>query len=396
MSFKRLPLPLIFVLLGLYFLSAGVSFAFFSFLKQPAKVEKLVSPLKKDVQSRFNIDPNAPRTEACPLTGKKYTLKERESWEKKRPLTVMIENHHDSRPQSGLSKSDIIYEAVAEGGITRFLGIFYCDSAAYEITLGPVRSARVYYLDFAREYGHYPLYTHVGGANDYDGSGKTHREARALEEIADLGWRVYNDLDQASIGFPYFWRDYERLGHPVATEHTVYTTNVKLLKVAEDRGLTNVDDEGTPWDENFIPWKFKDDAPEGERGNKSPIFNFWTGYNEYEAKWEYDGVTNSYKRIAGGQLQKDRNNDETITAKNIVVQLTVERGPVDENKHLLYQTTGTGKALVFQDGNAIQSTWTKKDSKSRTIYKDSRGKEIAFNPGRIWIEIVPAGKKVEY
>jgi hypothetical protein len=396
MILKKLPLPIIFVFLGLYFLSTGVSFAVFSYFKTPAKVEQLIAPIKTDIQSKFNIDPNAPKTETCPLTGKKYTLKEKEIWEKSRPLTVMIENHQDSRPQSGLSKSDVVYEAVAEGGITRFLAVFYCDSAAYEITIGPVRSARIYYLDFAQEYGDYPLYTHVGGGNDFDGSGKTHKEARALEKIASLGWRLYNDLDQSSIGFPYFWRDYERLGHPVATEHTVYTTNLKLLKVAEERGLTNVDKDGVSWNKNFIPWQFKEDAQEAQRGNKSPVFNFWSGYGEYEVKWEYDPTTNSYKRINGGQPQKDRNNEETIAVKNVVVQFTVERGPVDENKHLLYQTTGSGKALIFQDGNVIKANWTKKESKSRTKYQDEKGKEITFNPGRVWIEIVPAGKEVVY
>ena len=396
MNLKKLPLPIIFMFFGLYFLSAGVSFAVFSFLKQPAKIEKLISPLQKDIQSKFNIDPNAPKTEVCPLTGKKYTQKEREIWEKSRPLTVMIENHSDSRPQSGISKSDIVYEAVAEGGITRFLSIFYCDSSAYEITLGPVRSARIYYLDFAQEYGEYPLYAHVGGSNDYDGSGKTHKEARALEKIATLGWRLYNDLDQSSIGFPSFWRDYERLGHPVATEHTVYTTNAKLLKVAEGRKLTNVDEDGVSWDKTFIPWQFKEEASQDKRGNKSPLVSFWSGYTDYQVKWEYDPTTNAYKRLHGGQLQTDKNDNEPIVAKNVVVQFTVEKGPVDENKHVLYQTTGTGKALIFQDGNAIEATWLKKDSASRTKFTDSKGKEIAFNPGRIWLEIVPAGKEVQY
>ncbi len=166
--------------------------------------------------------------------------------------------------------------------------------------------------------------------------------------------------------------------------------------MAEERGLTNVDKDGVSWNKNFIPWQFKEDAQEAQRGNKSPVLNFWSGYGEYEVKWEYDPTTNSYKRINGGQPQKDRNNEETIVAKNVVVQFTVERGPVDENKHLLYQTTGSGKALIFQDGNVIKANWTKKESKSRTKYQDEKGKEITFNPGKVWIEIVPAGKEVVY
>jgi len=80
----------------------------------------------------------------------------------------------------------------------------------------------------------------------------------------------------------------------------------------------------------------------------------------------------------------------------VIVQLTKEQGPVDNNKHLLYQTTGKGKVIVFQDGEAIQGTWEKKDRESRTKFFDSQGKEIKLNRGPIWIEIVPARQKVNY
>jgi len=77
---------------------------------------------------------------------------------------AMIENHLDSRPPSGLSRADVIYEAVAEGGITRFLTVFYCGVASEDVRIGPIRSARIYFLDFASEYGDKPLFVHQGGA----------------------------------------------------------------------------------------------------------------------------------------------------------------------------------------------------------------------------------------
>jgi hypothetical protein len=303
----------------------------------------------------------------------------------------MIENHTDARPQSGLSRTDIVYEAVAEGGITRFLAIFYCGASAEEVTVGPVRSARTYFLDFISEYGQYPLYAHVGGAN-------LAGPANALGQIGDYGWlSVGNDLNQFSIGFPTFWRDYERLDHPVATEHTMYSTTTKLWEIAQKRGLTNVDDEGRAWDKDFVSWQFKDDAKTESRGEVNKIqFNFWSGYKEYEVAWEYDRQNNLYRRLNGGAPHKDRNNDQQLTTKNVVIQFSREKGPVDELKHLLYQTTGKGKALIFQDGKVIEGTWQKIDRKKRTKFFDRRGKEIAFNRGRIWIEIVPAGKEVSY
>src|SRR5438105_14884108 len=147
------------------------------------------------------------------------TKSQKALWEKRRPLGVMIENHTEARPQSGLSSADVVYEAVAEGGITRFMGVYYCkDSIKY---VGPVRSARVYYIDLLSEYGSYPLYTHVGGANcnKTTGSGcENGAPADALGKLEDLGWFGYNDLN--FIPFPVMWRDYERLPN-VATEHTV-------------------------------------------------------------------------------------------------------------------------------------------------------------------------------
>ena len=118
------------------------------------------------------------KTEECPLNGQLWGASSKQKWESRRPLGIMIENSVPARPQSGLSAADIIYEAVAEGGITRFLTIFYCQDASY---VGPVRSARIYFIRLLQEYGIYPLYAHVGGAN-------TDGPADALGEIDELGW----------------------------------------------------------------------------------------------------------------------------------------------------------------------------------------------------------------
>jgi len=263
----------------LYLVSTGISYAAFRFLIGPI-APGLISPLPVE-EARSRVDLTAPKTEACPLNGKMFTQGEKQIWEGRRPLTVMVENHAEARPQSGLSKVDIVYEAVAEGGITRLLAIYYCGVAAEDFVIGPVRSARTYYLDFASEYGDYPLYAHVGGANKPGPS-------NALGQISDYGWLAKgNDMNQFSLGFPTFWRDYERLGRPVATEHTMYTTADKLYEIAHQRGLDAEDDEGDKWDEDYRSWEFKDDA--SEKGNVDNIkFNFWSGYQEYEVNWQYN------------------------------------------------------------------------------------------------------------
>jgi hypothetical protein len=319
-----------------------------------------------------------------------FTKAERQIWEKRRPLTVMIENHAESRPQSGLSRADVVYEAVAEGGITRFLAVFYC-GAAEEVTLGPVRSARTYFMDFASEYGDYPLYAHVGGANV---PGPTN----ALGQIGDYGWLTKgNDMNQFSIGFPVFWRDYERIGHPVATEHTMYSTTEKLWEVASKRGLNAVDDEGNKWDANFDEWEFKDDEKTDARGDVNKIsFGFWANTPDYDVTWEYKKEDNQYLRFNDSQPHKDLNNDTQIQAKTVIIQFMKEKGPIDAEKHMLYTTTGVGKALIFQDGKVVEGNWTKEKRQSRTKFTDKSGKEILLNRAPVWIEIVPAGGEVKY
>ena len=373
----------------IYLASAGISYGAFQFLSGSST--GLISPVEMpQTGSGFKIDPNAPKTEKCPLNGGMFSKAEKQIWEKRRPLTVMIENHADSRPQSGLSKADVVYEAVAEGGITRFLAVFYCH-AAEEVTVGPVRSARTYFMDFASEYGDYPLYAHVGGANKPG-------PANALGQIGDYGWLAKgNDMNQFSIGFPTYWRDYERIGHEVATEHTMYSTTEKLWEVASKRGLNATDEEGNKWNAKFTEWKFKDDEKLEARGTTSKIdFSFWSNNPDYAVTWEYNKDQNQYLRVNGGQPLKDLNSDSQIQVKTVIVQFMKEKGPIDEVKHMLYTTTGTGKALVFQDGKVIEGTWAKEKRQSRTKFTDGSGKEISLNRGPIWIEIVPTGQKVNY
>jgi len=240
---SKFPWMFIGVLVLLFALSTGGSYAVFSSMSSDEDVLAISPEATGDVRS--GIDPNEPKTETCPINGQLYTKTERAIWEGRRPLGVIIENHTDARPQSGLNSADVVYEAVAEGGITRFMGIFYCGVAAMDTDLGPVRSARTYFLDWISEYGEYPLYAHVGGANcnATTGSGcQNGAKADALGQIRKYGWNLYNDMNQmvgGDVGFKVFRRD-NRLekytgNHDIAIEHTMNTSTDKLygwLKIA--------------------------------------------------------------------------------------------------------------------------------------------------------------------
>lgn len=398
----------ILLVLGSYLVAAGISYAVFTFII-PSKSSVLETPVSSSNTTnnsqggKFKPLLTGPADQICPLNGAKYTKTEKDLWSTRRPLVVMIENHEDSRPQSGLSKADVVYETVAEGAITRFMAVFYCADAAYaqkgDYDIGPVRSARTYFLDWASEYGDYPLYAHVGGAGNCNDPTVDPR-AKALCQLEKYGWKnkgTWSDLDQFSLGFKVCRREPDRIGHPVATEHSMYCSTEALWQTAASRGLTNIiaaSKNQSSWDAKFRSWLTKDDSPSS--GSVSPEFEFWTNYKAYSVKWDYDKATNSYKRSNGGAPLIDFNTQEQLTAKNIVIQFATEKGPLDEHKHMLYGTLDGGKALVFQDGKVIEGKWSKKSRTDRTLFFDNTGKEIKFNRGQIWIEVLPLTGKVNY
>ncbi|MBI2442473.1 MAG: DUF3048 domain-containing protein [Candidatus Levybacteria bacterium] len=383
-------ITLVILALIVYISTAAGSYMFFASSREAAYAPPPTStPDKGNDFEAIVFDPSKPRTQECPLNGAKYSKEQEKWWKSHRPLGIMIENHEDSRPQSGVSFADVVYEAVAEGGITRFLAVYYCQDAGI---VGPVRSARTYFLDWISEYGDYPLYAHVGGAN-------TPGPANALGQIGDYGWNQYNDLNQFSIGFPTFRRDESRLGRQVATEHTMYSTTSKLWDVAKSRRLTNKDKEGAIWDENFEQYKFKDDAPTSERGSIKDIhIEFWDGYSEYFVNWTYDPTTNSYLRSNRGDSHMDNNTDKQYSAKNVVVLKMIEspaNDGYDGNAHRLYRSKGTGDAIIFQDGKEIKGKWKKASREDRTIITGPNGSPVEFDRGVIWFEIVPTTGTVE-
>jgi len=341
-----------------------------------------------------------PRTEQCPINGRMMTKAQKDKWITRRPLGIMIENHVEARPQSGLSSADVVYEGVAEGGITRFLAIFYCQDAPF---VGPVRSARVHFMTMLREYGEYPLYGHVGGANcdPESGSGCANgAKADALGLVQKLEWAAYNDMNQFSVPFPYYWRDYDRLPNR-ATEHTVYTSTAKLWDFAKTkRELTNVDSDGVAWDKTFETWEFIDDADITKRGMVNTIkLGFWTNLaNDFSVVWTYDKTKNTYYRTNGGKSHLDKNTNKPLDAKNIIAVFAKQSPANDgyDGGHILYQLTGEGDALVFQNGKSIKATWKKETPESRMKWYDESDKEIPMVKGKVFVEIQPIGNTVTY
>lgn len=336
-----------------------------------------------------------PKDVESPINGILYTKAQAKIFMNRRPLAIMINNHTDARPQFGLSEADLIYEAVAEGGITRFLALYHSRDSE---KVGPVRSARIYYEDWAAEFNAW--YAHWGSsyldpwdeenmANDPDYSGPfiCHPDADAYAKIDRIG---LPSLDEAWAEVaPAYWRDYSQ---GVAEEHTGYTSTQNLYNIAPKV----YPEEGWQNFEPFQTWLFKEDLKEAERpGAGSFSFYFWEGYSDYDVRWEYDPKTNEYVRYHGGQKQLDAANNQELRAKNVIVQFTDQSFFGDKKGHLKYETVGSGKAKVFLDGKVIDTEWQKGAIRERTRFFDATtGDEIKFNRGQIWIEIVPTGNEI--
>lgn len=289
-----------------------------------------------------------------PLTG--TVLKDPKLAE--RPVTaLMIENSPDARPQSGLTEADAVYEAIAEGGVTRFMAVYQESQPQY---IGPIRSARPYYIDYAL-----PLeasYGHVGGSPE------------ALRDIKQLGVR---DIDQFFNDSSY-WRITDRFA-----PHNMYTSFEKLDALNKTKGFVS---------SKFTGFERKEAVAQTPTAN---VIDFAISGPLYSPRFEYDQTTNSYKRIQAGQPHTDAKSGATISPK-VVVALVVQNGSDGDGYHSTYTTSGSGAVYVFQDGIVSEGNWSKKDRQSPLVLTDKNGLPLKLNSGQTWVSLVGTSSDITY
>lgn len=285
----------------------------------------------------------------------------------RRPIAVMVENHPDARPQYGLSRASVIYEAVAEGGITRYLLIFGPTDAE---RVGPIRSARTYYLDWALEYN--AMYAHAGGA------------ANALTKIRSD--KTINDMDM--LGKPVMWR--QRRGNE-ASEHTLYGNTVMMRSYGHDVGWSDTSD--------FIPWQFvADTRTPDERTAAATATKITIPYGgSYTVTYTYNPTTNTYARVLANKADVDALTNEQITPTNVVVQVMnrteINAGGKQVGDLTLY---GKGKALLFSGGTVTEGEWRKEGERKRTKYYDATGTELTLRAGQTVVTVVQPNITASY
>jgi len=352
-------------LLIILFSVAVILFLLWFFLVKSGKINRTaLNPMSSSGSSSVQI-----KTVINDLTGEKFTEEEAKTWANERPLGVMVNNHVDARPQSGLVYADLVYEIVAEGGITRFLA-FYLTNTPQKI--GPVRSTREYYLVLVKELSD-AMIMHIGYS------------PQAL--VAIDTWPVRSLFRGGCESYPgCTWRENPR---NVAYEHTAYVNGEKLRELGLDLGWEGKGD--------IRVYTFKDDvAKYADRPSANKIsIDFWTK-GDYSSIFDYNAQNNTYLKSTGYDAEgnpiphKDQETGQQVEVKNLVVQFVTESSIAgDEKGRLDYELVGSGKALVFIDGKVVDATWSKASRDERTIFYDTNGQEIEFNRGKFWIAIVP-------
>jgi hypothetical protein len=272
----------------------------------------------------------------------------------------MIGNSGEARPQTGLQAADVVYEAPVEGSITRLFCIF--NDTLPEV-VGPVRSARVYYMRIQQEWD--CAYAHFGGADVGEADVNAAAVSTHIKTRINFITGKYNN---------YYWRSKDR-GAP----HNAYTNIKKLqtLMQQEAQGRTFLFDENATYD--------------GDSFSEITI-----PFNGSKAVYKYDKTKNVLVRYAGTKEFKDAATGNAVTVQNVIVQYAHFYHNNLPSGLWLCDLLGSGKAEYFIDGKHVTGTWERKSYDLPTVFRDANGKEIVLRPGNTWIAVHPDSVKISF
>lgn len=279
-----------------------------------------------------------------------------------RPYIVMIDNHPDAYPQTGLDHAAVVVEALAEYGITRFMAVYVPGITPEADAIGPVRSTRTYFVQWAM--GFHALYAHAGG------SPEGLRLAESTDQLINL------DALQKKAQ-PYFARIRSR-----AAPHNLYTSSADLERALADFG-------GTDFADPTLGFVFKEDNTPDQRP-ASQRLSYYFLYKQFPVGWIYDPENNGYWRLWRGRPAVDGATGEQLWMKNVVVIEVAERRiPGDDKARIEQDVIGEGRGRLFMDGVEIEITWHKNAPEEPLQFFDG-DQEVSFNAGPIWIAAIPS------
>jgi hypothetical protein len=295
-----------------------------------------------------------------PLTGVLYDTPQ--PWENRPVLGVKIGNSSPERPQAGLDRADLVYEELAEGGVTRFLAFFLTNSPD---RIGPIRSCRT--VDPQ-------ILAPIGGLFGYSGGVQFVVDAvRAVPNVKDVGANVRGDA---------YVRDPSR-----TMPYNLYTSATRLL-----RGQTGQ----PPLQPQFDFLGSADDITAGGVPGTSVNANFEAG--DPPVHYAYDPSTHSYLRFIGSR--RHTTEDGQLAFRNVVIEIvsvtsgtyTDHAGNITHDINLV----GSGRAIVFRGGRALEGTWSRSSRSEPTKLRDASGSPLRLAPGHTIVELVPSGQPVSF
>lgn len=280
-----------------------------------------------------------------------------------RPIAVMIDNHSDAWPQVGLQKAYMVYEIIAEGGETRLMAMF---KGVDVDKIGPVRSARHYFLDYAMEND--ALYAHFG---------------QSPQAKSDIKKFTINDIDGIAEDGTTFWRVKDK-----AAPHNAVTSTAKLLESAKNKKYKTTSSE-----KSVLSYTTDEVTLEDGQGAISVTIPHSTLQT---VKYVYDEENKVYERYARNKEQKDWTTKETVTTKNIIITFCDNYTLNDtENKGRQgLKNIGTFDGYYITNGKAIKIKCIKSARDEQTKYQDLEGNEIKVNDGNTFVNICPIAAKV--
>ena len=297
------------------------------------------------------------------------------------PIAVMIDDSPPARQQAGLSFASIVWQAPAEGGIPRYMAIFQSGTPP---RIGPVRSARLYFVRWAAEWK--AVYLHAGGPPPL----RTFLAGRQTL-VLDVNGRATSRL------------------HFRSAPHNLYTEGPRLRRFAERNKHINADslayDPTTPG--RLQP--FADSALEADRGPDGGTIA--VTYTSEKVSYRYDRVSNTWLRSVDGREQHDaldtaNPGNGTIGAGAriapttvVVMVVPIRRSEAIEGPalgRLEADSLGSNTAWVFADGRVTKGTWRKRTPDDRTRFLDGAGHEIVFPRGQVFIQAVPASSAATF
>jgi hypothetical protein len=295
--------------------------------------------------AKKGVAPTAPKPTVAPLTG----LPDPNGESLQRPaLSVKIENTPEARPQANLDAADVVFEEVTEGEITRFVAVY---NSTIPDVIGPIRSVRAMDPD---------IVTSLGGIFAYSGG---------IPETVDLIRQApgMNSLDESQAGSAMF-RDKSK-----KAPHNLYGHGQDLLAKGGQpvpvRPLFSYLDAGAAF-------------------NGDPVAQVDVAFKQgYGVTYTFDGTSHTWKR-SYGLAPHTVASGQQIAPTNVIVQFVGCCVPSPEGG--AYQTVGQGQAWVFSDGKIVRGQWARSDRSQPTQYVDAAGAPIKVQPGRTWVEFVPA------